>query len=122
MRKERIFFYSLVAGILYSSCTKDKGHLITLVPDYCDTISSTFNKDILPIMITHCSNPPFANCHQWATSHSAIKIYINNGSFQDRVLITKNMPPPNNIDNAPPLSDLELKKLNCWIAKGVPNN
>ena len=122
MKKGAIFFYLLAAGILYSSCTKDKGNLITLVPAYCDTISSAFNKDILPIMTTHCSNPPFANCHQWASTHSAIKLYITNGSFQDRVLITKDMPPPNNIDNAPPLSDLELKKLNCWISKGAPNN
>ena len=122
--KTRIILFSLFSSfyfIFYLSCTKDKGKVMPDFP-YCDTLPAAFQKDIIPIMTSHCSNPPFANCHQWATTHSSIKLYIDNGSFQNRVIDLKNMPPPNNVDSAPPLTNLEIQRLNCWISQCAPNN
>ncbi|MEW6470158.1 MAG: hypothetical protein AB1458_14650 [Bacteroidota bacterium] len=115
---KRISAYIIILyGSVYLGCTRDKGPLID-----CGPSPATFNNDILPIMITHCSSPPFASCHTWATDYGSIKLYVDQGSFQQRVMVEKNMPPVNNADSAPPLTEAELSKLRCWLSQGAPNN
>jgi hypothetical protein len=89
---------------------------------YCDTAVVSFSNTVVPILQTHCANPPFPNCHHWVTNYTDLKNYIDLGRFEDRVLIKKDMPVPNNTDNAPPLSAQELEILECWLSQGAPNN
>ena len=121
VKKARVPFS--IVSMMYitasSSCSHDKA-TIKIKPAYCDTSTVTFNKNVLAIMMTHCSSPPFASCHHWATNYSDVKLYVDLGRFQDRVLVMQNMPPPNNIENAPPLSEEELEILRCWVYQGTP--
>ena len=123
MQKTCILLSSLIIAYItfFSSCRYDKADLRVDKP-YCDTGSVSFSNNVIPIMNAHCSNPPYASCHSWATDYPTLKKLINSGKFQDRVLITKNMPEPNNIENSHPLSAAELQTLECWIYQGAPNN
>ena len=106
---------------LYSACVDNKGELVKDIP-YCDTGSVSFSRNIVPVLKLHCSNPPFPSCHTWVTNYSQLIPNIESGKVQNRVLAHKNMPPPNNIDHVPPLSDSELRTLECWIYQGAYNN
>ena len=120
MRKLQLFIFGLLIVIV--SCAKDKVQPKKNLPTYSGAVPAKFSSDIVPIMQTHCSKPPFPNCHTWVTDYTFLKSYVDQGKIENRVLVLKDMPPVNNTDNAPPLSETELQKLKSWIDHGAPDN
>ncbi len=82
-------------------------------PDPCDSIS--FKKHIKPIIDLRCATG--APCH----GSGSINDYTSYDSllrhlpvvFRQRVLIDKDMP-----NQPPPLSDEQLRNIECWLSKG----
>jgi len=118
------FVYLLAGSLFLFSCRNDKGLLpetatITSLSE-CDT-SGFYTDDITHIMSSKCSTP---GCHVAGfssgdlTTYVGVKAKVDNGSMQRRTLNNKDMPPAGN----PALTDLELKRLDCWMKKGAPNN
>lgn len=76
--------------------------------------------NVLPIINASCAT---TGCHVSGgnapgdfTVFNELKSKVDNGSFEDRVLIQKNMPP-----NAQ-LSDCDLEILQAWLDSGALNN
>jgi hypothetical protein len=44
-----------------------------------------------------------------------LKLIVDNGKFNDRVIVQKNMPPSG-------LTNTELEKIKFWLAAGALNN
>ena len=93
-------------------------HSDFIVP--CRIMSSTYKKDIKPIIITKCAtnsgchsyNSPFGNFRNF----NELKSTCENGSFRQRVIIQKSMPP------GEPLDYCELEKIKIWLREGAKNN
>lgn len=110
----------LLLGFL--ACTKDVGINPDLQPKLlteCDSV--TFIDSIQPIISANCATP---GCHDNGsingdlTTYAGIKVKVDNGSFQARVIdgVPSPMPPTG------PLPAQEIDKLKCWLAAGAPNN
>ncbi len=92
-----------------------------LYPDEpeCGVEALTYNTDIAPIISQSCS---YSGCHDGnsgaisLTNYAAVKASVDNGSFENRVLVQKNMPP------GEALSNCEITQLSAWIAAGAPEN
>lgn len=86
----------------------------------CNTEQLTFTADIQPIINSSCAIPA---CHQAGgngfgnfETYSGLKAILDNGSFENRVIIQRNMPPNRE------LSSCEIEKLKEWLNQGAPNN
>jgi hypothetical protein len=120
----RTLLYIMLVGLLFVlSCRKDKAERM-LTPDeiefkkYCDSIGVTYTNDVYPIIHTNCVVP---GCHgagaTWDyTTYAGLKAKVDNGSFEQRVIIQRSMP------DGPPLSAQEIDILKCWLLDGAPNN
>ena len=89
-------------------------------PVTCDVTNVTYSTDIVPIINTTCAT---SGCHVAGgsgpgdfTTYAGLKAKVDNGSFVNRVLVQKNMPPSG------PLSDCNEAKLQKWIDDGALNN
>ena len=122
MNQKRIvsLFLSLFLGILvfYYSCTKDTGRLP--VKTACDSLNTKFAAVIMPIVQANCATP---GCHVPGgsgkgdfTAYDGVKAKVDNGSFNNRTIVQKDMPPLG------PLPDSLLQKIDCWVQKGARNN
>jgi len=102
--------------IFLGSCTGKKNE-VAVAPDPCRAIS--FAGDIQPIINTRCA---IQGCHVAGfpqgnfTVYDSLKIKVDHGKFQLRVMETKSMPPLN------PLSTADLDKIQCWLEQGAPDN
>lgn len=111
----------LLGGLI--ACTKDIGINPDLQPKSlteCDSV--TFSDSIQPIILANCAT---SGCHDIGslngdfTTYAGVKVKVDNGSFQTRV-IDGGGPTP-----MPPTGLLpgpEINKLKCWLAAGAPNN
>ncbi|MCB0495816.1 MAG: hypothetical protein KDC79_06750 [Cyclobacteriaceae bacterium] len=106
--------------IFLSSCYYDNYE--SLYPDAnlaCDTTNVTFTNLVSPIVNESCAT---SGCHVQGTGrvlltdYSSIKAAIDNGTFQQRALINKDMPPSG------PLGSCDIKKIEAWISNGAQNN
>jgi hypothetical protein len=79
----------------------------------CSTVSATYSKDIAPIISANCMPCHSANF----SSYDGLKVAVDNGQLENRVLIVKDMP-----KSRPPLSDQDYKKIQCWLKNGALNN
>ena len=85
----------------------------------CDSLNVTYTLTVKPIMDASCTT---SGCHSAGsgngdyTTYAGLKAKVDNGSFKQRVLEDKNMPPGG------PLSAETLEKLQCWLDAGAPNN
>ena len=93
----------------------------------CDTIFPSYSKDIVPIIITYCTDSVFGSCHQDNSTNSHmnnyvdIKFLVDGGHIQEHVIKTHSMPPPNSL--GPQILPLSLiRKIDCWINHGTVNN
>jgi hypothetical protein len=102
-----------------SSCLNDKPD-DTVPASGCDT--TYYGTTIYPIIETKCmgNNPA---CHITGGSGNGdyskfvnLKQKIDNGSFQDRVFVVKDMPPA----GYPQLTQAELNILTDWVSSGYP--
>ena len=111
----------LVSFVVFglSSCYNDKEDLL-YGNDDCNPVDVSFSKDIQPLINTTCNK---SGCHvQGGTgngifdNYDPIKAKVDNGSFRQRVLVQKDMPP------STPLSNCQLKYIESWLNAGAPNN
>lgn len=89
-------------------------------PVLCDTADITYSEDVAPIINSSCAT---SGCHVAGgtgpgnfTVFSELLAKVNNGSFENRVLVQKTMPPGTALINC------ELDILQTWIDNGAPNN
>lgn len=117
--KKKIILFSSIAFFLVA-CTYDKGPVsMVKATDDCKT-PDWYATTIEPIINTKCAT---STCHDAGsgngdlTSYAGVKLYVDNGTFKNRVLILGDMP------KAPgdPLSDSEKSKIDCWLSNGAPN-
>lgn len=97
---------SLVAGILFFSCKKNK--VIT-----CNGTDSTYNTNIKDIINSNCTS---SGCHPGYSTYAGIKPILDNGKFNSEVLQSKSMP------KGKKLSDNELSVIKCWVDGGYKEN
>ena len=122
MSLKKVFFLFLCVSAF--ACSRDSEEDLKESPvinetgdsDTCNTEGITYNSRISMIMTEHCNA---AGCHsdnsgRSLTSYNQLMVYVNNGTFNNRVLDRKDMPP------ATSLSDCELKKISDWLASGSP--
>lgn len=116
--KNSIFLLAL-ANLVFANCKKE------------DPACATFQTDIQPIIAKTCS---YTGCHSGATAgawvpasakdytnYAGLKTAIENGKFEDRVLVKANMPNPQFTFNGPKeLSQAEKDMIACWLDAGAP--
>ena len=111
-------FWSFLA-VLAVSCDYDNEE--ELYPDApeCKVEGITYDVDVAPIMAKSCA---YSGCHDGnsgaisLTNYAAVKASVDNGSFENRVLIQKNMPPGEQLSNC------AIAQLSAWIADGALEN
>jgi hypothetical protein len=108
--------------ITFESCAKEE-------------VCATWDADIEPIIATTCS---YSGCHSGGTtanaylsaesnnytSYAAIKASLDNGKFEQRALVSKNMPNAMFVPAGMPtaLTQEQLDILQCWVDGGFPEN
>ncbi len=112
-----IFFISII--LFLGSCKKDNEE--TLYPEtepLPEEIS--FSVNVLPIINNSCAT---IGCHVQGGSangifenYNQIKAKVDNGSFKQRVVVSKDMPPSGNL----PKQQIDI--IEQWILDGAPNN
>ena len=113
---KRILYIFL--ALLLSSCYYDNEE--ELYPaDHCDSENVNFASDISAIISIKCASP---GCHVNGgaangnfETYEGIKSKVDNGSFMNRTIIDKTMPPNSE------LSLCEIEKLTSWLNKGATN-
>jgi hypothetical protein len=85
----------------------------------CETTNITYDNTIGPLMNTNCA---VSGCHDGNsgltgyTNYAAVKVIVDNGKLEQRVLVQKDMPP------SVPLTSCELAQFQAWIDNGAPEN
>ncbi|MBA3900460.1 MAG: hypothetical protein H0X62_09670 [Bacteroidetes bacterium] len=111
----------LLIGTGFSACYYD--NVEELYPsggDLCETVEVKFRQHIFPIFQGNCST---VGCHVAGgtgpgifENYEGIKAKVDNNSIEQRVLVRKDMPP------SQPLNDCQLSQIQAWIDAGAPNN
>lgn len=122
----RIFLYLsivLAGSMVLQGCYYDNEE--DLYQNYyaqnkCDTANVSFAQDIQPIIQGNCAT---TGCHVAGgsgpgifTNYAGLMEKVNNGSFENRVLVQRTMPPNSS------LSDCQLQLLRAWLNAGAPDN
>lgn len=116
-----LLFAGLFIVVAGSSCSDEDSMMMEMEPEEC-LESPTFGVDVEMIINLNCA---YSGCHVSGTglpvltSYEEVKIQIENGKFEDRVLVRQNMP-PSNASGPTELSDGDLNTLRCWIEQGYP--
>ena len=86
----------------------------------CEIVTVSFSKDIMPLIQSGCAT---TGCHVQGGSgngifenYQGVKDKVDNGSFKDRVITLRDMPPSS------PLSNCQIAYIEAWINEGAPNN
>ena len=117
---KNIYFLFPAVLVFLSSCYYDNYE--SLYPDAnlaCDTTSVTYSNQVAPLVSKSCAT---FGCHVQGTGrvlltdYTNIKTTIDNGTFQQRALTNKDMPPSG------PLGSCDIKKIEAWIENGAQNN
>lgn len=123
MNKKHVFLAApsmlVLMAISYYSCVKDQG---VVKKTLCDSLI-TYSTVIKPIIVTNCAQT--SNCHDGSgisapldlNTYADLKTFFDNGQLKSRVFTLKDMPPSPAV-----LPDSLLKKINCWMNSGAPNN
>lgn len=99
--------------MLMQSCYNDKEEL--LYPNEFgagDTTRPTYSGFVKPLLDSKCGT----SCHATYMNYNGLKVVVDNGKFNDRVIVKADMPP------AGPLSPQDRDKLKKWLDAGAPNN
>lgn len=122
MKKALSIFAILIVSL--ASCRHDKGPLpVTSITSTnsngCDS-TVHYSTNINAIVSTNCAIP---HCHSSGstdgdfTSYAGLSAKVANDQLHNRVVVLKDMP-----QGGPPLSDTQIKSIDCWIKQGGPNN
>lgn len=118
-----ILIFTLTTIIYMVSCSEDDN----MMPDpdmdepECEE-NITFSSDVELIINTNCA---YSGCHVAGnglpvyTTYDGVVAQVENGRFENRVLIQQNMP-PSNASGPTELSEEDLFTLECWIEQGYP--
>lgn len=115
MNFQKLLFISFLI-VAFFSCKKDDK--ITGIA--CDGSNLTYNTGISAIINANCNN---SNCHNSGSSNGSFTSYaglqgvIGNGKFNNRVLVSQDMP-----KGSATLTKNQLNKLKCWVNNGFPEN
>ena len=123
MRTEVLLCLFIFASI-WSGCTFDKADFPEGI-SYCDTADVSFSNDLIPLFESSCATMqgPGTGCHDaWIFEHNNVKVYAENGTLEKVVAVEKRMPPPDNSFDIPPLTNIEIEMITCWIKQGADNN
>ena len=115
--KKLIPLFSIIL-VLYSCYNDNEEDLYG--PVNCDITSVSFSIDVSPIISSSCST---TGCHSAGGTapgdfsvFSELEAKVIDGSFENRVLIQRNMPPNSQLSNC------ELQILQAWLDGGAQNN
>ena len=118
-----VIFCSILLFIV--SCAKDATEPVDT--SACNTSDVSFELDVLPILETSCSYE--VSCHSTGSAngglnnYNEILPYLEDGKFNLRVLVNKDMPPIYAEDGRPKeLMACELEQIAAWYDAGYPNN
>lgn len=113
---KKAFVLILFISTIYSCYNDNEEELYG--PVSCDVSAITYTADVSPIINAYC-----VACHTSGgtapgdfTNFNELKAKVDNGTFENRVLIQKNMPPNGQ------LTDCELEILQTWLDNGALNN
>jgi hypothetical protein len=115
------FLFCIVA---LTGCEKKVGKLPVANPNAVNCDSVTFAGDIQPILTTNCAK---GGCHDAGTkqngieftSYSTAKTQADLGRIKARVIDGNPSYMPADVGKLP---ETELKKIQCWLDKGAPDN
>ncbi len=119
---QKILFYFPLLLFLFASCSSDNEEGLTPKNEDnnnpCNTEEISYESGIAAVLSDNCT---LSGCHnaqaaQPLTSYAELMIYVNNGSFERRVVEQQNMPPTGS------LSDCEMEQITAWLAAGAPEN
>lgn len=103
----------------FSACYYDKEDLL-YGNDDCVVEGLSYSVDIEPIINSSCAT---SGCHVQGgsengifDSYAGVKAKVDNGSFRQRVIADRDMPPGS------PLSNCQIKYIEEWLNQGAPNN
>lgn len=128
--KKIYWICSLILSITFVSCTYENEEELfpnegeaTQFPPSGSSDSVSFSARVKPILEVNCNS---SGCHGAGTgagrgnftTYEGVKLKVDNGSFERRVLDQQNMPPSNRRD----LTSAELNDLRKWINAGALNN
>ncbi len=112
----------LLFAAFLTACNYDK---IVPEPDGldCDAVQLTYNEQVREIIDRNCA---YSGCHDGIsgnpgnfTTYAGLISRISNGQFESRVLLTREMPPPN-ATGPTELTQDEIDDLTCWLTQGYP--
>lgn len=118
----------VVMALTYGACKKEPPEPPPVTTEPCDTMTVSYTNDIIFIITTYCSAPSLGDCHDGTNpdapglgNYAGLKAVIDDGRFEDKVFVTREMPDPatNGPTQLDPYHELLLK---CWIKAGAPNN
>lgn len=111
MVKELIII--LGATIITVGCKKNT----TVTIDEIDCTTVTFSGEIESLFNSKClACHGVGSTNGTMTNYDEIKVYVDNGQINSRVLITQNMP------QGGALTSKQLGQIKCWLDDGAPNN
>ncbi|MCY7410264.1 MAG: hypothetical protein LH473_08325 [Chitinophagales bacterium] len=128
-------FLSIASSLYFTSCSKDKAAPIPPADTSCTqngTDSISFMNDIVPIMITYCTDQSFGDCHGTNsslgydfTTYDLLQPYSDGGAYSIMYdfVISPNATMPKSISNGPVVMEsCDKEKLNYWLLQGGKNN
>jgi hypothetical protein len=114
-----LFIIGIVFVISLSGCYYDKEDLL-YGNDDCQVDAVSYSMDIEPIINNSCAT---SGCHVQGGSgngifdaYAGVKAKVDNGSFRQRVIADRDMPP------GTPLTNCQIKYIEEWLNQGAPNN
>lgn len=137
--KLKLIFCIGVAAITAGSCEYDQEEPDQVVPPTTDTTTTdttttdttvanspdtTYNDLIKPVITLECAK---AGCHTIGsgfgdfTTYAGIKVVVDNGKFEDRVVKGINGPMPQGGYSDKP-TNKNKPLLEAWLTKGAPEN
>lgn len=123
MRSRTLFNTSLITGCFFAfflvGCYFDKEDELYGNAE-CDLTAVSFSSHISPIVANSCA---VSGCHVQGGSsglilenYTQLKAKVDDGSFENRVLISQDMPP------GTPLTECQIELIRTWLQAGAPNN
>lgn len=114
-----LYFLPLTILMFGSSCYYDNEEEL-YGNEPCDTTNISYAQMIEPIINSQCAT---VGCHVANgsangifESYANVKTKVDNGSFANRVIDVRDMPPGGN------LNDCQINLFQAWLDAGAPNN
>lgn len=117
--KGSLVFMTCISLLLFFACSEESNGVEEMDPPECEETYS-FSSDIQGIINASCA---YSGCHVSGTglpplmTYEQVVVQIENGKFEDRVLVRQNMP-PSNASGPTELTESELHLIRCWIDQG----